>query len=175
MELGCGTGLASIAACKLGAARVLATDGNPDVIDLARQNAKKNGVTMECHVLQWGLLNAMDYVETMDLVIASDLTYNSGTWRALAETICTVLKPNGGMCLYLTLGHAGFNVQGELQGFLSVLLNVQSKGLLEILSNEQAPLFLQNLAATLDTTISSNEQSVLESTGGVRVVLLHKP
>jgi SAM-dependent methyltransferase len=179
MELGCGTGLASIAACKFGAARVLATDGNPNVIDLARQNAKKNQVEdeMDCQVLQWGFMGAVDYGETIDLVIGSDLTYNSGMWRALAETISTVLSP-GGVCLYLTLGHSGLNVQGELHGFLSV---VQSQGGLEILSNGETetaapPLepVLHNVAATLETTISPNEQSVLSSTGGVQVILLGK-
>jgi ribosomal protein L11 methylase PrmA len=174
MELGCGTGLASIAACKLGAARVLTTDGNPNVVDLARQNAKKNGVEekMECRVLQWGFMGAMDYGESVDLVIGSDLTYNSGMWRVLAETISTVLTP-GGMCLYLTLGHSGLNVQGELRGFLSV---ISSQGL-EILSNESGapPPMLQNVAATLETTISPKEQSVLSSTGGVQVILLGKP
>lgn len=170
MELGCGTGLASIAASPLGAARVLATDGNPDVVALARQNAHRNQVdNVESKMLQWGFLDASDYAETADLVIGSDLTYNSGTWRLLAETLSTVLKP-GGMVLYLTLGHSGFNVEGELRGFLSV---VESEGL-ELIT-ERAPRPLDNLSQTLLDTISPQEQSVLDGTGGVRVVLLLKP
>jgi SAM-dependent methyltransferase len=179
MELGCGTGLASIAASLLGATRVLATDGNPNVIELAQQNVNRNQVqqNVEPTLLSWGFLNACDYAETADLVIGSDLTYNSGTWRLLAETVSTVIKP-GGMVLYLTLGHAGFNVEGELRGFLSV---VQSEGQLEIITEREAvaaaaPSPLNNLSQTLlDTIKTPQEQSVLDGTGGVRVVLLFKP
>lgn len=178
MELGCGTGLASIAASLLGAARVLATDGNPNVIELAQQNVNRNQVqqNVEPILLSWGFLNACDFAETADLVIGSDLTYNSGTWRLLAETVSTVVKP-GGMVLYLTLGHAGFNVEGELRGFLSV---VQSEGQLKIITEREAaaaaPFPLNNLSQTLlDSIKRPQEQSVLDGTGGVRVVLLFKP
>ena len=44
VELGCGTALASITAAKLGASRVLATDGNPSIVELARQNIIRNQV-----------------------------------------------------------------------------------------------------------------------------------
>ena len=73
-------------------------------------------------MLQWGFLDAMGYAEYADIVIGSDLTYNRnpGSWRVLAETLYRILKP-GGNVLYLTTGHAGFNVDGELNGFLSVV------------------------------------------------------
>ena len=38
VELGCGAGMASISAAKLGASRVLATDGNADVVALTKEN-----------------------------------------------------------------------------------------------------------------------------------------
>jgi hypothetical protein len=97
MELGCGTGLVSLAAASLGATRVLATDGNPAVVQLAASNIERNHVTDRVRAvhLPWGLLAAMDYSETADLVLGSDLTYFSGNWPALAATMSTVLKPEG--------------------------------------------------------------------------------
>lgn len=161
LELGCGTGLASIACARLGAARVIATDGNPTVVELARDNAERNKArVVETANLPWGLLDAMEFSDAADVVMGSDLTYNSGTWRVLAETINTVLKP-GGCFLYLTLGHSGFNVKGELDGFLQV---IAAEGLVV------EPTKLEQ-----QLSLSSQEQSVLDGTGGVRVLLLRKP
>lgn len=173
IELGCGTGLASITAAKLGALQVLATDGNADVVALAKDNILRNQVdnVAEATMLQWGFFDALDYADSADVVIGSDLTYNSGSWRVLTETLSTILKP-GGMVLYLTLGHAGFNVDGELNGFLSV---VQSEGLVLVGETSNPPAPFQNLSQTLFQCISPQERAVIDATGGARLVLLQKP
>lgn len=173
VELGCGAGLASISAAKLGASQVLATDGNSDVVELAKQNVNRNqvGERMEATTLQWGFLDAVDYADIADVVIGSDLTYNSGSWRVLAETLSTILKP-GGIVLYLTPGHAGFNVDGEINGFLSV---VQSEGFEIVGEGSSVPPPFQNLSRTLLQCLSPQEKSVLDATGGARVILLRKP
>jgi D-alanine-D-alanine ligase-like ATP-grasp enzyme/methylase of polypeptide subunit release factors len=44
LELGCGSGLLSIAAAKLGAARVVATDLDPKALQATEKNARRNGV-----------------------------------------------------------------------------------------------------------------------------------
>ncbi len=44
LDLGCGSGILSIAAAKLGARLVMAADLNPDALDATRGNALKNGV-----------------------------------------------------------------------------------------------------------------------------------
>jgi D-alanine-D-alanine ligase len=44
LDLGCGSGVLSIAAARLGARLVMATDLNPDALDATRTNALKNGV-----------------------------------------------------------------------------------------------------------------------------------
>mmetsp|Transcript_11984 Transcript_11984/g.30395 ORF Transcript_11984/g.30395 Transcript_11984/m.30395 type:complete len:335 (+) Transcript_11984:165-1169(+) len=102
IELGCGTGLCSIAAHRLGAKSVMATDGNPRVLQLAETNIQQNcrdridcsGATgddetsnvsngrlstIRAEPLQWGFLNAMDYSESASFVIGADLTYNPGS------------------------------------------------------------------------------------------------
>ena len=172
VELGCGTGLASIATAKLGASLVLATDGNPNVVKLANENIQCNQVDemVKATTLQWGFLDAVEYTNVADVVIGSDLTYNSGTWRLLAETLSTILKP-GGIVVYLTLGHAGFNVDGEVNGFLSV---VQSEGLALVSQGSNAPPPFRNLSQTLHQCISPEEKSIVDATGGARVIILRK-
>jgi len=111
IELGTGTGVCSIAAHQLGARSVIATDGNPRVLELTEFNIRRNCysttsgdtsadpnfpspqvLNIKTEPLQWGLLNAMDYSESASIVIGADLTYNPGAWRVLAETIVTILK-----------------------------------------------------------------------------------
>jgi SAM-dependent methyltransferase len=169
MELGCGTGLVSLAAASLGATRVLATDGNPAVVQLAASNIERNHVTDRVRAvhLPWGLLAAMDYSETADLVLGSDLTYFSGNWPALAATMSTVLKPEG-VVLYLSMGHSGFNVQAELDGFLSVAsgfgLVPQTGGTLWT-EQELTRILVQEC-------LTREEASMIQSNGGLRVVAL---
>jgi SAM-dependent methyltransferase len=171
LELGCGTSLVSIACHRLGAPFVLATDGNPDVVRLANTNLKANKLVgetkaaIDAQVLQWGLLNAMDFSETADLVLGADLTYNSGTWRVLAESMEAVLKPNGTV-LYLSLGHEGFNVNAEVDGFLSVAKEI---GLVPV--SEVGGVNVSNLVSSI---LSPNEKNQLQQSGGARVVALQR-
>jgi len=44
IDVGCGTGILSIIAAKLGAGRVTAVDKSPDVVDVGNYNAELNGV-----------------------------------------------------------------------------------------------------------------------------------
>jgi D-alanine-D-alanine ligase-like ATP-grasp enzyme/SAM-dependent methyltransferase len=50
LELGCGSGLLSIAAAKLGAARVVATDLDTEALRPAERNARRNGVAERIHI-----------------------------------------------------------------------------------------------------------------------------
>jgi SAM-dependent methyltransferase len=167
LELGCGAGLVSIAASKLGAPLVLATDGNPQVLELTQDNVQLNHCNdvVQTQLLPWGLLSAMDVAERADLVLGSDLTYNSGTWRVLAETMETVVTPNG-YILYLSCGHEGFNVNAEVEGFLAVAREV---GLVPV--NE---LYGVNLSQALPSLLSPAEVKQLQSSGGARVVVLQR-
>jgi SAM-dependent methyltransferase len=205
IELGCGTGLCSIAAHRLGAKSVVATDGNPGVVQLAEANIRKNCYdnnycdgatvtdptskpavpgdrvsTIRVESFQWGFLNAMDYSEGASFVIGADLTYNPGSWAALAETISTVLKtendninsgtgatPISDRCyaLYLSVGHDGFNVSAELDGFLSV---AKEKGLINLPDGVEGI----DLNELLQRTLSDPEKKILAQGGGFRVVVL---
>ena len=50
LDLGCGTGLFAIAAAKLGASEVWATDVSPAAVDCTRRNAERNGVDVVAKV-----------------------------------------------------------------------------------------------------------------------------
>eukprot|EP00537_Pseudo-nitzschia_pungens_P004666 CAMPEP_0172373738 /NCGR_PEP_ID=MMETSP1060-20121228/53045_1 /TAXON_ID=37318 /ORGANISM="Pseudo-nitzschia pungens, Strain cf. cingulata" /LENGTH=364 /DNA_ID=CAMNT_0013100159 /DNA_START=122 /DNA_END=1216 /DNA_ORIENTATION=- len=205
IELGCGTGLCSIAAHRLGAKSVVATDGNPRVLQLADSNIRQNcyidsdingastadsstppGVpgtelsTIQAQPLQWGFLDAMDYSERASFIIGADLTYNPGSWRTLAETIATVLKTendnidtvtgtrvNSKRCyaLYLSVGHDGFNVNAEMDGFLSVAKEV---GLVTLPDGVEGI----DLSQLLLSTLSDSEKRILAQGGGFRVAVL---
>ena len=175
LELGMGTGISSIATAKLGAAKVYGTDGNIEVVELANANIETNQCSdrVSAHELKWGLINAADFYDVADIVIGSDLTYNSGSWKILAETISAVLKP-GGFFLYLSLGHSGFNVKGEMAGFVSV---AESEGLRVLNpSNGQRWPFKSSIEFTdfIEKRLTESEREILKSTGGVSIVLMER-
>ena len=169
MELGCGVGLASIALAKFGSSSILATDANLEVLGLAKQNFELNDVSTvaETAELRWGLLDASEFEDIADIIVGSDLTYNSGGWMNLSETMETVLKPDG-VVIYLTLGHSGFNVQAELGGFLQVAENAG----LQILDEEK--IVGQGFNNLLERITNTDEKQVISANGGARVVLLGK-
>lgn len=177
LELGTGTGLASIAASKLGAKYVIATDGNEEVISIVTKNMQWNGVDAtkgESKKLSWGFIDAADYYDAADVVIGSDLTYNSGAWKALAETLEAVLKPDG-ICIYLTLGHTGFNVNSEVGGFLTVISSGRSLEVIDEITSPSWPFKnIKNLEKALLGSFSKNEREVVQGTGGLRIVVLRK-
>eukprot|EP00804_Cyclotella_cryptica_P027626 CCRYP_010262-RE/>CCRYP_010262-RE protein AED:0.42 eAED:0.47 QI:0/0/0/1/0/0/3/0/317 len=163
VELGCGTALASIAAAKLGASTVHATDANPEVLNLAQRNIDRNNASRaKAAILQWGLLDAFDFERCADVIIGSDLTYNPNTWRALAESMVTILKP-GGTVIYLTLGHSGFNVGGELSGFAAVAENV---GLQKVTSGSNISVGGNSIESLLPQVLNEDEKKVIDANGG---------
>jgi len=51
IDYGCGSGVLAIAALKLGAARVIAVDNDPQALDASRDNAERNGVSSALELL----------------------------------------------------------------------------------------------------------------------------
>ena len=96
----------------------------------------------------------------------------------LVESVGCILKP-GGYFLYLTLGHSGFDVSAELNGFLTV---VESDGALEIVSDlggASPPSTwpfqkVRSLNLLLQGLLEEGEKEIIASAGGVRVLLLRK-
>jgi predicted nicotinamide N-methyase len=81
VELGCGLALPGIAAARAGAT-VLATDADPEAVELVRRNAELNGVELEAAVVDWTSAAATDELAgrgPFDLVLAADVLYERPT------------------------------------------------------------------------------------------------
>ncbi len=64
MDLGCGSGILSIAAAKLGAAKVLAVDSDPKAVEITEENVSLNGCSKQVEVLQEDVLELTVVPET---------------------------------------------------------------------------------------------------------------
>ena len=74
VELGCGIAVPSIAAARAGA-DVLATDSDPEALELVAQNAHANGVRVETAVVDWAQPDDLVSRAPFDLVLAADVLY----------------------------------------------------------------------------------------------------
>ena len=74
VELGCGLGLPSLAAARAGA-DVLATDREPEAIELIERNAALNGLAIETALIDWSDPAALLERAPFDIVLAADLFY----------------------------------------------------------------------------------------------------
>jgi ribosomal protein L11 methyltransferase len=86
LDVGCGSGVLAIAACLLGAARVLAIDIDPAAIEATRDNARRNAVAdrIDARVAEVADLDA-----PVDLVVANVLP---SVHRAIARPIARLTR-----------------------------------------------------------------------------------
>ncbi|HEX9399629.1 MAG TPA: 50S ribosomal protein L11 methyltransferase [Anaeromyxobacter sp.] len=96
LDVGTGSGLLAIAARKLGAGRVAANDVDPIAIDVARENAARNGAALE---LTGAPVEAI--AGTFDVVVANIL---ANVLVALAPTLAARVAPGGVLLLSGILG-----------------------------------------------------------------------
>lgn len=86
VELGCGLAVPSLATARAGAT-VLATDADPEALELAERNAAANGLAVETAVVEWyspgGLLDRAPF----DLVLAADVLYLPSSIDPLLELL----------------------------------------------------------------------------------------
>ncbi|MDG3084620.1 50S ribosomal protein L11 methyltransferase [Vibrio hannami] len=89
IDFGCGSGILAIAAIKLGAAKVIGVDIDPQAIIASTANAERNGVAdkLELYLPQ----NQPENLEA-DVVVANIL---AGPLRELSGVIKGLIKPNG--------------------------------------------------------------------------------
>lgn len=94
LDIGCGTGILSIAAAKMGAISVTALDPNPDAIKTTISNIQLNRVEKVVRPLQ-GELEALDE-EDFDLIMAN---LYGDILLTLAGKLTSFLKPEGYLLL----------------------------------------------------------------------------
>ena len=102
LELGAGTGSTAIALAKFMDARVVATDTNDELLDLIKENAESNGVslaTLAVHPFTWG--DSLDAVSKLsatgnfDIVIGAEVTALEEGHGPLVKTLSELLSnPN---------------------------------------------------------------------------------
>ena len=94
LDLGCGTGLLAIGAVKLWRRKVLASDIDPTSVEIARQNARANGVGASVRaVVADGLGNPLLTAQApYDLILANIL---AGPLTHLAPSITQAMAPGG--------------------------------------------------------------------------------
>jgi predicted nicotinamide N-methyase len=82
LDLGCGGGLAGIAAARAGARAVIANDIDPVALEIARRNAAANRVSLQTSSLN---LTHNREAATADVILVADLFYHRTTSAALLE------------------------------------------------------------------------------------------
>ncbi|RJX65427.1 50S ribosomal protein L11 methyltransferase [Vibrio sinensis] len=89
IDFGCGSGILAIAAIKLGAAKVIGIDIDPQALTASKDNAERNGVAdqLEVYLPQNQPENLL-----ADVVVANIL---AGPLRDLSGVIKGLMKPNG--------------------------------------------------------------------------------
>ena len=127
LELGCGTGLCGIVAARLGASGVVLTDASDAVLQRAMGNVARNlepplRGRVRVQQLLWGGLDDPELSGQFDCVIASDVLYLTASWRPLAQTVASLLKPkkrdsDGGVLLLAEAGHDYLPAASAIGGF----------------------------------------------------------
>jgi predicted nicotinamide N-methyase len=118
LELGCGLGFPSLVAAHLGG-EVLATDFHPDVEDYFQRNGRHSSITCNYQRLNWRADH--NFVNSFDVVMGSDVLYESKHPSEVVDGLIRFLKPGG----KILLSDPGRNY---LQPFLSAM---KAKGFTE--------------------------------------------
>ena len=92
LDLGSGSGILTIAAAKLGAARAIGIEVDPEANQVAVRNARCNGVNRTVQFLDGDAATLAPLVGPADLVLSNILR---STNTLLLPTIARVLRPNG--------------------------------------------------------------------------------
>lgn len=97
LELGCGLGLAGIAAAQSGAT-VTFSDYEADALDFVRYNVRRN---LPAHVVESGIdVIQFDWrrpplLEPFDVVIAADVVYEQRMFTPIKHVLSTLVAPSG--------------------------------------------------------------------------------
>jgi predicted nicotinamide N-methyase len=86
IELGCGLGAPSLCAGR-GGARVLATDAEPEAIELLGRNAELNAIEIETEVVNWSQTDSLAERGPFDLALAADVLYERQAVGPLLELL----------------------------------------------------------------------------------------
>ena len=114
LDIGCGSGIFSIAAKRLGAREVVGVDISPNSVEASRQNVQAFGMADQgVRFEQADILNAADLagLGLFDVVYAWGSLHHTGRmWEAIANA-ASLVKPGGTFTLAIYKKH--FSMQSE--------------------------------------------------------------
>lgn len=96
VDFGCGSGILALAALKLGAARVIGIDNDPQAITASTDNAERNGVADRLQVFLPSDVDHDRLAGSVDALVANIL---AGPLAELAPQLAASLKPGGHLAL----------------------------------------------------------------------------
>ncbi len=103
VDVGCGSGLSSLAACRLGASRVVSFDADVYAVGCAKRLREKYGLAGVWSIGQGSVLDRdfLSSLGTFDVVYSWGVLHHTGNmWRSF-DNVISLLKPGG--CLYLSI------------------------------------------------------------------------
>lgn len=92
LDLGCGSGILTIAAIKLGASRVVALDIDPQAVQASRKNFRRTGIEEQVDLEQGTLPHRLASPGSIDLAVAN---ISARGIRERGPDILPTLKPGG--------------------------------------------------------------------------------
>src|SRR4051794_25474201 len=118
VEVGCGLGLPSLATARAGG-RVLATDWAAPALDLLRENAARNEVSVELAKVDWNEPEPLLARAPFDLVLAADVLYERRNLEPLLDLLPRLagevwLADPGRPALEEFLGHWSVDRRGSV-------------------------------------------------------------
>jgi ribosomal protein L11 methyltransferase len=103
VDYGCGSGILAVAALKLGAARALGVDNDPQALAACRDNATRNGISLQRLAIAFPHeVDHAQWTRSADVVIANIL---AGPLIELSSTLLNFLQPGGTLLLSGLLHH----------------------------------------------------------------------
>ena len=111
LDIGCGSGILSIAAAKLGASRVLGLDVDEQAVSAARANIRRSGVEGAAAVVE-GTVPAAAGGRQYDLVVAN---ISASVLTHLAGDIATAIRSGGSLLASGVVAGRGPQVNGAFQ------------------------------------------------------------
>jgi predicted nicotinamide N-methyase len=128
LEIGCGLGLPSLVASHLGG-KVLATDFHPDVSEYFLRNCRHS--SMECNYQRLNWREKNNSLGQFDVVIGSDILYESKHPREVAMGLMRFVSPGGTIILsdpgrsYLQQFLTAMNEEGISEEMSSIKISQQ--------------------------------------------------
>jgi ribosomal protein L11 methyltransferase len=123
LDYGCGSGILAIVASKLGAARVVGVDIDPQAIESARYNSERNRCAIEYHLPE--AFGEPSHPQAFDVVVANIL---SNPLKLMAPMLSSRVAPSGRLALSGVLARQADDVIAAYAPFIKLTVWAETEG-----------------------------------------------